>query len=64
MWSYAKPTPAGAPIAGHGAVYAGAVDAALVGQKRVQPQPGDFYGGWVPANLRGIIKGGAGTEGW
>ena len=63
-WGYAKPTPAFAPIAGHVAVYAGAVDAAFVGQERVRPQPGDFYGGWVTSNLRGTIKGGVGTEGW
>ena len=63
-WSYAKPTPAFAAIAGHIAVYAGAVDSAFVGTERVWPQPGDFYGGWVTANLRGVVKGGAGTEGW
>jgi hypothetical protein len=27
-------------------------------------QPGDFYGGWVTANLTGRIKGGPGTRDW
>ena len=63
-WTYPAPTPGFAAIAGHIAIYAWAVDAAFVGVEQVRPQPGDFYGGWVTANLRGVIKGGAGTEGW
>lgn len=63
-WTYAHPTPGFAAIAGHLAVYAWAVDAAFVGEERVQQQPGDFYGGWVTSNLRGTIKGAPGTEGW
>ena len=63
-WTYHIPTAGFAAIAGFVAVYAGAVDAAYVGEALVRPQPGDFYGGWVTANLRGIVKGSAGTEGW
>ncbi len=63
-WIYPQPTPGFAAIAGHIAVYAWAVDAAYVGDERVQPQPGDFYGGWVTSNLRGTVKGAVGTEGW
>jgi uncharacterized protein (DUF427 family) len=36
----------------------------LVGDLRVTPQPGDFYGGWVTPNLTGRIKGAAGTMHW
>lgn len=63
-WSYPNPTPAFAPIAGFVAFYPGQMDACFVGDVRVRPQPGDFYGGWVTPNLDGIVKGGPGTEGW
>ena len=32
--------------------------------ERVQPQEGDFYGGWVTSELEGRMKGGPGTWGW
>ena len=63
-WDYPDPTPDFLALRGHVAIYAGAVDAAWVGDARVVPQPGDFYGGWVTPNLTGIVKGAAGTEGW
>jgi uncharacterized protein (DUF427 family) len=48
----------------HLSFYATSVDAAYVGDLRVTPQPGDFYGGWVTPNLTGKIKGAAGTMHW
>ncbi len=63
-WLYARPTAAFAGIAGHAAFYPGQMDACFVGDMRVDPQPGGFYGGWVTPNLDGIVKGGPGTEGW
>ena len=63
-WSYARPTAGFAALRDHLAFYAGSVDEAHVGDERVIPQPGDFYGGWVTADLDGIVKGGPGTEGW
>ena len=63
-WSYARPTAAFTAIADHLAFYDSSMEACLVGDERVIPQPGDFYGGWVTGNLDGIVKGGAGTEGW
>lgn len=63
-WSYPDPTPAFADIRDHLAVYAGPMDACFVGDERVEPQPGGFYGGWVTANLVGPFKGGPGTMGW
>lgn len=63
-WSYPEPTPAYAPIADHLAFYASRVDACFVGEERVQPQPGDFYGGWVTARIVGPFKGAPGTRGW
>lgn len=63
-WSYPNPVAAFAPIAGHVAFYAHQMDACFVGEIRVTPQPGGFYGGWVTPNLDGIVKGAPGTEGW
>jgi uncharacterized protein (DUF427 family) len=63
-WAYARPTRAFAAIAGHVAFYPGQMEACFVGDVRVDPQPGAFYGGWVTPNLDGIVKGGPGTEGW
>ena len=63
-WAYDRPTPVFAALAGHVAVYAGLMDEAWVGDLRVTPQPGDFYGGWVTPNLEGQIKGAPGTRHW
>lgn len=63
-WSYERPTPAFAPIAGYVAVYAGRMDACLVDGERVTPQPGDFYGGWITADVVGPFKGVPGSFGW
>ena len=35
-----------------------------VDDERVQPQEGDFYGGWITSRIVGPFKGGAGTRGW
>ena len=32
--------------------------------ERVVPQPGDFYGGWITADVVGPFKGEPGTAGW
>lgn len=63
-WGYDSPTPRFAALAGYAALYAGLVDEAWIGELRVIPQPGDFYGGWVTPNLDGQIKGGPGTKHW
>ena len=63
-WTYQTPTSSFEPIAGHVAFYAGLMDACYVGEERVIPQPGDFYGGWVTPNLRGTPKGSRGTMHW
>ncbi|MGY6548715.1 MAG: DUF427 domain-containing protein [Roseinatronobacter sp.] len=63
-WSYGIPTLPFAQIAGHVAFYAGPMDEIWVGNARVIPQPGDFYGGWVTPNLTGRIKGAPGTLHW
>ncbi|KAK4969859.1 hypothetical protein LTR28_000678 [Elasticomyces elasticus] len=65
IWSYEAPTPPFRPIAGYLSFYASAVPwECFVDGERVQPQEGDFYGGWVTAELEGRMKGGPGTWGW
>lgn len=63
-WVYDTPTVGFAALAGHVAFYAGLMEAAWVGDLRVIPQPGNFYGGWVTPNLEGRIKGAPGTQHW
>ncbi len=63
-WDYPDPSLAFARLRDHMAIYAHAMDACCVGGEQVVPQRGNFYGGWVTANLTGKIKGAPGTEGW
>jgi uncharacterized protein (DUF427 family) len=63
-WTYPDPTPAYAAIRNHVAVYAGRMDFCMVGEERVVPQPGGFYGGWITAEFEGPFKGGPGTQFW
>ena len=63
-WTYPNPTPDFLPILGLVAFYAEPMDACFVGAEQVIPQPGNFYGGWVTANLTGPIKGAPGTTHW
>ena len=63
-WAYDRPTAGFTGLAGYVAFYAGQMDEAWVGDLRVIPQPGDFYGGWVTPNLDGQIKGAPGPKHW
>jgi uncharacterized protein (DUF427 family) len=63
-WTYPAPGARYAGLKDFVSFYAGSVDEAWVGETRVRPQPGDFYGGWVTPNLTGRIKGAAGTLHW
>lgn len=63
-WSYEDPTPAFEAIRGHLALYAGRVDECWVGDDRVEPNPGDFYGGWWTPDIVGPFKGGPGSTWW
>lgn len=63
-WSYDRPSPAFAALAGYLAFYPGLMEACSVDGLPVTPQPGRFYGGWVTPNLTGRIKGAPGTEHW
>jgi hypothetical protein len=63
-WGYDEPSPGYEALAGHVAFYAGHADACFVDGKRVTPQPGGFYGGWISSTVAGPFKGAPGTEGW
>jgi uncharacterized protein (DUF427 family) len=63
-WMYQSPTTAFSPIAGYFAFYAGPMEECLVDGEKVTPQPGEFYGGWITADVVGPFKGSPGTWGW
>jgi len=63
-WTFEAPAAGFEAIAGHVAFYPSRMDACLLDDERVQPQEGDFYGGWVTADVTGPFKGGPGTYGW
>jgi uncharacterized protein (DUF427 family) len=63
-WTYRDPAREYAALRDHVAFYPGRMDACRLDEELVRSQPGDFYGGWVTAALRGPFKGGPGTSGW
>ena len=63
-WSYEEPSPGYEVLRGALAFYPGKVDRALVDGVEVEPQPGDFYGGWITPDVTGPFKGAPGTLGW
>lgn len=63
-WSYEHPNAAYAAIKGHLSFYAEPMDACYVGDEKVIPQEGNFYGGWITSKIVGPFKGGPGTWGW
>ena len=63
-WSFPDPTPGYEALRDHLAFYPGRVDAAWLDDERVHAQEGDFYGGWITADLVGPFKGAPGTLGW
>ncbi|KAF0330553.1 hypothetical protein GQ607_002432 [Colletotrichum asianum] len=60
IWSYDSPTPGFEAIKGYLSFYAGPWDCFVDGEL-VEPQPGDFYGGWVTSDIEGIVKGAHGN---
>ncbi|KAH9235344.1 hypothetical protein K456DRAFT_1834584 [Colletotrichum gloeosporioides 23] len=60
IWSYNSPTPGFDAIKGYLSFYAGPWDCFVDGEL-VEPQPGDFYGGWVTSDIEGIVKGAHGN---
>ena len=63
-WSYGTPEAGYERLEGFFAFYPTLVDACYVGNERVAPQPGDYYGGWVTSAIVGPFKGAPGSERW
>ncbi len=63
-WYYPDPTVPYKEIRQYVAFYPHAMDGCFVDGERVQAQPGDFYGGWITADIVGPFKGAPGTSGW
>jgi uncharacterized protein (DUF427 family) len=63
-WTFGDPALGYEALRDHVAFYPGRVDEAWLGDERVTAQAGDFYGGWISANLIGPFKGSPGTLGW
>lgn len=63
-WTYLDPSGGYEELAGYVSFYPGRMDACFIGDERVTPQEGDFYGGWITSAVVGPFKGGAGTFGW
>lgn len=63
-WSYEHPRPGFEAIAGFISVYPGRVEACFLDNETVQPQGGQFYGGWITGEIVGPFKGAPGTGGW
>jgi uncharacterized protein (DUF427 family) len=62
-WSYPTPSRGYETITDHLAFYPSRVDC-FVDEEPVEPQEGDFYGGWITSEIRGPFKGGPGTWAW
>jgi uncharacterized protein (DUF427 family) len=63
-WDYPDPKTAFTALRDHVAFYPGRVDACYLDDELVTPQPGEFYGGWITADIVGPFKGEPGTHGW
>ncbi|MBW4523025.1 MAG: DUF427 domain-containing protein [Scytolyngbya sp. HA4215-MV1] len=63
-WYYPEPTPAFAAIKNYVAFYPRPMDVCYVDGEKVQPQPGNFYGGWITRDIVGPFKGEPGSWGW
>lgn len=63
-WYYRQPSKGYEGLTNYIALYPSQMDACYVNDEQVQPQEGDFYGGWITSDIVGPFKGGAGTYGW
>jgi uncharacterized protein (DUF427 family) len=62
-WSYAHPFAGFESIRDYVSFYPIKLEC-YVGDARVEPQGGGFYGGWVTPEIVGPMKGAPGTESW
>jgi uncharacterized protein (DUF427 family) len=62
--SYAEPTAPFRILADHVAFYPAPFDQITLDGEVVQPQPGEFYGGWITSAVVGPFKGVPGSRFW
>lgn len=62
-WRYPLPEPGFKKIRGYFSFYPSVLNCTVAGEK-VQGQSGEFYGGWITAEIVGPFKGGPGTAHW
>jgi uncharacterized protein (DUF427 family) len=63
-WYYPEPSTTFADIKDHVAFYPAPMDGCYVNGEKVDPQPGQFYGGWITSDIVGPFKGIPGSWGW
>ncbi len=63
-WGYPEPAAGYEQLRDTVAFYPAAMDQCTVDGELVRAQPGDFYGGWITADITGPFKGAPGTRGW
>ena len=64
-WTYSEPTKRFKDIKDYVSFYADDRWECYVDGEKVEPQPGDFYGGWMTSDIvRKSVKGAPGTRGW
>lgn len=63
-WSYSEPMPGFRILADHIAFYPAPFDRITLDGEVVQPQPGEFYGGWITSKVVGPFKGVPGSRFW
>ena len=56
-WTYPEPSEPFRDLLGTVAFYPALMDECTVDGERVQPQPGDFYGGWITSEITGPVQG-------
>lgn len=55
-WSYPRPMRAFSALRNQLAFYAEPMDGCFVGDERVRPEPGAFYGGWITSDDAGWFE--------
>lgn len=63
-WWYPQPALRYPQLTERVAVYADRFDEVTLDGEPVTPQPGEFYGGWITADIVGPFKGEPGSWGW
>lgn len=63
-WYYPDPAETFEAIKDYVAFYPEPMDACMVDDEKVVPQPGGFYGGWITSKIVGPFKGEPGTANW